>query len=104
MIRVCVRQKKDSILKVQFFGHADYDVYGSDIVCAAVSSTYFCSVNACYLFHEESILVESSHDVQTILVMDDDANVQKILINMIHCLENLEKKYPRNIKIDKEEE
>ena len=27
MIRVCVRQKKDSILKVQFFGHADYDVY-----------------------------------------------------------------------------
>ena len=104
MIRILVKEDKQFIRRVDFLGHADYAQYGEDIVCAAVSATYLCSVNACYLFHEETILVDSECDLQRIEVLDDNLDVQKILMNMMRCLKNLEEKYPKNIKIDKEEE
>ncbi len=103
MIKVLVVKENNFVRKIRFLGHADYDDYGKDIVCAAVSATYLCSVNACYLFDEESILVKSDRLGQEIVMVSDNLDVQKILINMIHCLENLEKRYPKNIRIDKEE-
>ena len=42
-------------------------------------------------------------NVQVLSVVTDDLVIQKILNNMIFCLESLRKQYPKNIRIDKEE-
>ena len=41
MIKIILKPKDITIT-----GHANYDTYGKDIVCAAVSATVICTVNA----------------------------------------------------------
>lgn len=103
MIRIQVIEKQGLIQEFVLRGHADYDEYGKDIVCAAVSATYLCTANACLSINPKSIQVASESDVQTLQVVSLDEITQKLLHNMIHCLEDLEKQYPKNIKLDKEE-
>ena len=100
MINIHVLYNKDAIKKITLKGHALYDDYGKDIVCAAVSATYLCTVNAIYTINEKSIEVKN----QTITVKENDKTIKLLLENMIRCLESLEKQYPKNIKLDKEEE
>ena len=45
MIKVKVIHTKGKIREISISGHADYDEYGNDIVCAAVSSTVITTVN-----------------------------------------------------------
>ena len=40
MIRINVNKENNQIKKITLEGHANYDEYGKDIVCAAVSATY----------------------------------------------------------------
>ena len=103
MIRIFVKKEKGLIKQINFVGHANYASYGQDIVCAAVSATYYCSVNACYSLLDSSIEVREEDNVQVLSVVTDDLVIQKILNNMIFCLESLRQQYPKNIRIDKEE-
>ena len=99
MIKVKVRKKNISIL-----GHADYDDLGKDIVCASVSSIVMCSVEAIASFDIESIDIKQTKDKLDIIINKED-NITKVLVNnLLNCLKELEKKYPKNIEIiDKEE-
>ncbi len=103
MIRIFIVEEKNSIARIVLKGHADYQEYGKDIVCAAVSATYLCTVNACFSIKEDAILVNSNSEAQEILVVKVDEVIQKLLRNMILCFESLQKQYSKNIKIDKEE-
>ena len=103
MIRMKVSYKKDTIKSITFEGHALYDNYGKDIVCASVSATYLCTINAIYAIKEDSIEVISTKEKQIINVQKENQTVQILLQNMIRCLTSLEKQYPKNIKLDKEE-
>ena len=69
-------------------------------MCAAVSATYLCTVNAILLLKESSIEVFSKEDIQTIKVLVNDDTTYKLLKNMIRCLRSLEEQYPNNIKIN----
>ena len=104
MIRIHILKKKDNIDSIIFEGHALYDNYGKDIICASVSSIYFCTINAIYALNEKSIIVTSEKEKQMIKVKIKDNIIQTLLQNMINCLERIEKQYPKNIKLDKEEE
>lgn len=99
MIRIETRKKDNKYTKITFKGHADYDNYGKDIVCAAVSSTMLCTVNAIYLINEDSIKVDKSTDDFIIETLVDNDITNKLLENMMRCLKSLEKQYPKNIKI-----
>ena len=99
MVRINVVYEDKMIKKITLKGHANYSSYGSDIVCAAVSATYLCTVNGILSINEDAINVVSDNDKQIINVIDEDINVNKLLINMIECLKSLEKQYPNNIKI-----
>ncbi len=99
MIRIKTSKKKDKYVKITFIGHANFDKYGKDIVCAAVSSTMLCTVNAIYLIKEDSIKVVKNDDIFIIEIVKDDDIVNKLLENMMHCLESLEQEYPKNIEI-----
>ncbi len=104
MIRICVHCNHQKINEVIIKGHALYDDFGKDIVCAAVSSTYLCTINAIYALNENSISVVDGENQHVVRVVVDDNVVQVLLQNMIRCFKSLEKQYPKNIILDKEEE
>ena len=104
MIRIHVVYQNHMLKKVTILGHANYRDYGKDIVCAAVSATYLCTVNGIIALSSNGIIVNSDEDRQEIIVNTDDEVVLTLLQNMIDCFLDLEKQYPKNIKLDKEEE
>ena len=98
MIKVNIVYKDKRINKIVVNGHANYDVSGKDIVCAAVSSTVITTVNN-ILSLKDTIEYNESDGKLLILVKIDDDNTDKLLNNMINMLKELECNYPKNIKI-----
>jgi len=99
MIKIEVTNNNISIL-----GHANYDDYGKDIVCAAVSSIIITSTEAISKFSKNSIDVEETKDKVNITIHNHDKITNTLINNMLDCLKELEKKYPKNIKIINKEE
>ena len=99
MIKIKVGEKNISML-----GHAEYDDYGKDIVCAAASSIVMCSVEAISQFDINALDIKQSKDRLDIIINKQDTITQKLITNMLNCLTELEKKYPKNIKITNKEE
>jgi len=85
--------------KIEISGHAGYDDYGKDIVCASVSSIVITTINDVLDIDEDSILYEDIDNKITIEIKNDNEIVKKLINNMVLLLENLEKDYPKNIKI-----
>ena len=84
-------------------GHADYEEYGKDIVCASVSSIVITSVNAALKLEEKSLEYVEKTDKLTINILSNNKNILIIMENMIELLEELSLTYKENIKIIKEE-
>ena len=95
MIKIKVTEKNISIL-----GHANYDEYGKDIICASVSSIVMCSVEAISQFDMKAVDIEQSKDKLEIVINKTDDITNTLINNMLNCLKELEKKYPKNIKIN----
>ena len=99
MIKVEVTKKDISIR-----GHAMYDAYGKDIVCAAVSSIVTTSVEGIASINEDAIDVKEEKDKLTMIINSHDEVTTKLIKTMINLLKELQKKYPENIKITNKEE
>lgn len=98
MIRVHIKDKEIIIT-----GHAGFDEYGKDIVCASVSSIVITSINAALKLESNSLKYEEEKDKLTINILSDNKNILIIIENMIDLLEELSLTYKENIKIIKEE-
>lgn len=85
--------------KIEIKGHANYDDYGKDIVCASVSSIVITTINAIIEFDPESIYYEDLNNRILIKKLKYDDITNKLINNMIELLEELEKSYKDNIKI-----
>ena len=85
--------------KIEIKGHATYDDYGKDIVCASVSSIVITTINAIIEFDPESIYYEDLNNRILIKKLKDDDITNKLINNMVELLEELEKSYKDNIKI-----
>lgn len=85
--------------KIEIKGHANYDDYGKDIVCASVSSIVITTINAIIEFDPESIYYEDLNNRILIEKLKDDDITNKLINNMVELLEELEKSYKDNIKI-----
>ena len=101
MIKVKLTKNNNYYKRIIITGHANYDDFGKDIVCAAVSSTVITSVNSCLAIDNESISYEDKNGLD-IKVLKDDEVTTKIINVMITNLYELEKAYPKNIKIKEE--
>ena len=104
MLRINIITKNKKIKQIKFLGHTNYSDYGKDIVCAAASATMICTANAIISIDENAIEVKQETNKQTITIIKEDEIINKLINNMIKCFESLEKDYPKNIKISKEEE
>lgn len=104
MIKVEIIRNNNNIKKISILGHAMYDEYGKDIVCASVSTLVISTVNNILSINSKTIKVEQS-DSKIIIEYILKNNIIDILINnMISNLNTLANNYPKNIKIiDKEE-
>ena len=101
MIQIKLIKNNNQISKIIIKGHAMYADYGKDIVCAAVSSTIITSINASLSIDNESLIYDDKNGLE-IEVKKNDIVTTKIINNMINNLYELEKAYPKNIKIKEE--
>ena len=102
MDKVIITNKNNEIDKIEVQGHAMYDDYGKDIVCAGISSTVITTVNAILTFNKDYISYESKENNFLIKVNYHNEIVNNLLNNMINMLHDIENDYPNNIKIRKE--
>lgn len=96
-----VKVEKDSI---SIIGHANYSDFGKDIVCASVSSIVITSIEAIAKFNNKSVDIINSSDKLDIIINTHDDITDKLIDNMLTCLKEIEKQYPKNIKITNKEE
>src|SRR5574344_585450 len=97
MIKVRITKKDNKIDKIVMSGHAMYDDFGKDIVCAAASSIAITSVNAILKINEKAITLKSDDDLE-IKVNTHDSVTDILVNNMIDLLIELQEQYKENIK------
>lgn len=98
MIKVIVKKNEITIK-----GHAGYDEFGKDIVCAAVSSIVTTSVNACLSLDGTSIEYKDNEGLVVIEIIKETETTIKLINNMINMLTELATQYKKNITIIKED-
>ena len=104
MIKVEIIRNNNNIKKISILGHAMYDEYGKDIVCASVSTLVISTVNNILSINSNTIKVEQSGSKIIIEYILKDNIIDILINNMISNLNTLANNYPKNIKIiDKEE-
>lgn len=97
-----ITDKNDIIKKIILSGHADFDLKGKDIVCAAVSVLVYSFFNTittynsveCNLTEESDFVIEVKNYSETILF-----SLEGLTRYCIIGLKSLSEKYPHNIKI-----
>lgn len=104
MIKVEIIRNNNNIKKISILGHAMYDEYGKDIVCASVSTLVISTVNNILSINSNTIKVEQNDSKIIIEYILKDSIIDILMNNMISNLNTLANNYPKNIKIiDKEE-
>ena len=98
MIKVNIKYKDSFINEIIISGHALYDDFGKDIVCAAVSSIFITTVNSILSLDKDAITYEELLSGFKITNKNNEI-ANKLLQVMIDELEELELDYPKNIKI-----
>ena len=95
MIKISI--KDDEII---ISGHANYEDYGKDIVCASISTIAITTINAIIEFDKDSIEVEEKEGYLKINILKHTKEVDTLISNMNKLFNELELKYPKNIKIN----
>ena len=101
MIKVTYRKVNDVIEKINIKGHANFNEYGKDIVCASISTMVITSVNIILAFDTKAILFNESNDLFIENIKKDEIT-NKVLNNLVEELLELESKYKKNINIKEE--
>ena len=99
MINVKIEKENAKYKKVTILGHAMYDDYGKDIVCAAVSSIATTTVNGILALNKNSLSYMVSKKGLSIDVKNTDETTQILIGNMVSLLKELEVNYPENIEV-----
>ncbi|MGM9849759.1 MAG: ribosomal-processing cysteine protease Prp [Bacilli bacterium] len=98
MIKINLKYDNDLIESISITGHAGYDIYGKDIVCASVSSIVITSVNAIVRLSSDSINYDDSNGLSINVLSHNDVT-DTLIDNMVSLLKDLEKQYKKNIII-----
>ena len=101
MIKVNIKNRNGKVYEIVVKGHAGYDDFGKDIVCAAVSTMAITTINNIICLDDSIDYVEDSGLLKISIKKETDIN-QKLLNNLIMMLEDLKNQYPKNIEIRNE--
>ena len=101
MIKATFKRKDNFIEEINITGHAKYNEYGKDIVCAGVSSSLITTVNAILLFDKDAIKYNESNNFNLVNLKKDNIT-NTLLENLFNSLKAIEKDYKDNIKVKEE--
>ena len=96
MITLNIKSDREFIIS----GHALYDDFGKDIVCAAVSSIVTTTINGVISIDENAIIYNYEKEALTIKIKKQDLIINKLVNNMLDMIKELSNQYPNNIKIN----
>jgi uncharacterized protein YsxB (DUF464 family) len=99
MIKIKVIKEKDKIKEVIIEGHAEYDDYGKDIVCASISSIATTTINGILSIYPNGINYEYINELLIIKILEEKENIYKLIDNMINLFKELEVDYKENISV-----
>ena len=98
MISVNVKFIGSDVKTLTVSGHANYDKYGKDIVCAGVSAVVTGGINA--LENQvENIEIISKENELGVKVINSNEYIQIVLKTILIQLETIEVSYKKYIKI-----
>lgn len=99
MISVNILKNKGKYSKIELYGHAEFDDYGKDIVCAAVSALVVNCANSIENFTDDLILSETHEDGTTeILLKENISHDTELLIDsMLFGLKEINKTYGNKV-------
>ena len=99
MIKVSINKNNNEINHIAISGHSGYAERGYDIVCSAVSSIVTTTINGILSF-DETIKVTDDGDTLEISILNHDEITNKLIVNMIELLKEIENQYKENIRTE----
>ena len=102
MIKVKVVKKDDIIESISAHGHANYDEYGKDIVCASFSTMLITTINAILDIDIDAISYTDSNGLNIINIKKDNIT-NNLLNNLVNMIYELRDNYNKNINIKEED-
>lgn len=95
-----VQDSNDIIVNIHINDHAGFAEYGNDIVCAAISSIIFGTLNALvhYGCNQKQIIVDDSK-ASIHISLNDENDLQVVAQTMLIQLQTIQESYPDYIKI-----
>lgn len=100
MIKVSIKKEGKIISSLEIKGHAFYDDYGKDIVCASVSTMVITTVNATVRYDKQSLSYSKDEGYVNIVIQKHSEVIDLLIENLVSLLKELEEQYPKNIKIN----
>ena len=102
MIKVRISKKDNVIQSIHCKGHAMYDDYGKDIVCASFSTMIITTINAILTFDQNAISYTDNNDLKIINIKKDNIT-NRLLNNLVNMIYELRDNYNKNINIKEED-
>ena len=99
MIKVEVIKENNFFKEITLKGHANYDDYGKDIVCASVSSVAYMVSNTITEILKVNAEIKVNDGMMRLIVNKEQRHITKdILLGLKLHLEGLEEQYPEFIE------
>jgi uncharacterized protein YsxB (DUF464 family) len=102
MIKVSIKRNNDVIDNIKCSGHANYDKFGKDIVCASFSTMIITTINAILEIDKNAISYTDTNNLEIINIKKDDIT-NKLLNNLVNLIKELKNTYDKNIIIKEED-
>ena len=101
MIKVRIKKDNNIISSINAKGHANFDKYGKDIVCASFSTMIITTINAILEFDSEAISYTDNNNLDIINIKKDNIT-NSLLNNLVNMIYELKTNYDKNIDIKEE--
>ena len=101
MIKVIISKENNVITSIKAKGHARYDSYGKDIVCASFSTMLIVTINGILEIDKNAISYTDKNDLEIINIKKDNIT-NSLLNNLVNLIYELKETYDKNINIKEE--
>ena len=102
MIKVNLLNNKENILGFEISGHADYDEYGKDIVCSAVSILAYTCVNTLGIYTDKFIFSDDE-SLMRLESFETNEKIGVVFTSFRTGIRTLEQSYSDFVKLDYKE-
>lgn len=102
MIKVRISKKNNIIESIKCNGHAGYDEYGKDIVCASFSTMIITTINAILEIDKKAISYTDTNNLEIINIKKDNIT-NSLLNNLVNMIYELKENYDKNINVKEED-